>query len=1348
MLRELVSERAWLIAVLLLFISLSACVDDERIQFYKQKCLSLTTYDAANIPECKTQERCFKLVQEKLFDFPQEKLPFESKRMLYHYQNHLAKSWFYYNITVEESKELRELCLQERFDDVIGKTNDLRYNIERAFEEADNAINTSFLFILYEKNNLEVQDINLVKEEPLYAFYIKLSDNERQIEAEELLPLDSYASHTRAIAEKIKNRKLFRDADVRIIKKQTLSEALLSFISSGLLNISKLPATSTAVFVPVFSEALAYFADFVEEAETLDRALDYLEEMPPNEFLSLLADAVAERNSLASEFAELAKEDSLHRAFLEDELNSLENELSKKLDRIDALSEFFQQDSFQYADTNFLAKLQALLNEPLSTSSESLYFSSLADAHIRAKPESIFLRLELQKIRQEYASSKITIGLRAQRLKELNLKADKVLSSLNVLKENFYSLLDKCSRKAQNIKLSEFSPEEAFELMQLKENFLNAHDSSKLIYCAELVGKEALAKEKVLLKKENEATLLSNSCYTELKALIPFVKDDRLIEHYNSMLDLNSGLQSYCNNLLAQVQKHLRGEYGIAEIEKKFGEIKMLRGFVEDYVEDTKFYSLSAFFMGGSLILKKALPEINSLRYEINKLYSETKSAVKEFLAAYVSEHYSLTSLLNSPVELRYDKPKGSIASNYLLSFENPFFEITEQLNIKLPLRFHSCTIINKTFNVDTLQCTNSNILISLNSLPKGKTFVEFSSSQEIALKKKSSSVMLSSDIAKITEEYTIASQASIPRLKVLLQDLNGNATIIFRNKGIPAIRQNGYLVAFLNEIEPNEGFEVSYAVLRPIEISLELIDEKRDLNKAFLHYICTIKNNIPYNARNVAIFLPLSTKNVESAKTHDEFGKRVALDLSGTRIKATVKELGAYESKSFYLQLVVSDYSAFKKRIIEDTRTVLQELRDSKELSREADKLLAELEQLGLEAGLDTLQKTYEKALQLRAKEAANRALSERYNFLKEALTNRVAELKGAALQARQLGLDELYSLFQERCDSAEEALAKAENLFKTNKEEALAIIEDSLESLSNIQANKTATLLKELAEHLMEQTNTLANHISKTGLADANTASYLKSAMQSYEDACRLISEAKLLEAKDSITALQYSLTDLNSYFEKSLEKRIASIASALDFVEIFRNNFASRLSSLEEQLASITKSQLVEARYLPEFDQRLLSEFAEQAEIANDSLWNRLKALIEEGSFIEAAEFASANYFDEKLSKLKSLDVRLKRIEDKLKEEAQYYLQLLEKSPNSNMLENLKKQASDELLKGNYLKAILISKAGLASLPETEDSSALYIGIFILLLLLIPLLLKLKKNKEKKVVFRRVLRNPDSL
>jgi len=1350
MLRGLVGERSTLAIALILFILLSACIDNERIQFYRQKCLSLTSHDVANIPSCKSQERCFELVQKKLFDFPQESLPFESQRLLYHYQNHLAKSWFYYNAVVEDSKEIQELCSQERFDDITSKVNDLRYDIEKAFEEADNAMNVSFAFILSEKIDLETQDINLMKEEPLYALYIKLSDNERQIRTAELLALNNYASHSRALAEKMRKRKLFRGADIRIIKKQTLGESLLSFISLGLLNMGKLTANDTEIFIPVLSEALSYFVDFIEEAETLDRALSYMEEMPPNEFLSMLSDVVAEQDSLASEFSELVKQDSLQRAFLEEELNGIEQELSKKLDSIAELSEFFQQDAFQYADTNFLARLQALLDEPLAFSFKSLYFSSPASAHARAKPELVLLSIELQQIKNAYISGKTTIGHRTQKLKELNLKADKILNSLKILKESFYALLDKCNKKAQTLELSEYDAETSFELMQLKDAFLNAKDSSKLLYCAKLVEKEALAKERTLLKEKNEAILSNSSCYAKLSALMPFVKDSALIEQYNSLSDLNSDLENHCNNLLLLVQEHLRNEYEIADLEKKFGEIKMLRAFMEnyDYVEGTKFYSLSAFFTGNSLILEKALPEINSLRYEINKLYFETKEEAKRFLAEHIVSNYSLTSLPDSLIELSYDEPKQSVASKYLLAFENPFFEVAEPFTVMLPLKFSSCDIITKTPNVSALQCGGKNLTISLYSLPLGKTLIEFSSAQEIELKKRNSKIMLSSEVAKIIEQYEVASQAKIPKLKLLLQDLNGYATMIFRNKSVPLIKQGDYLVAFLNEVEPNERFAVSYAILDPVEISLELIDEQRDSNKAFLDYICIVKSKIPYAAKDVVIFLPLPANNVENAKAYDEFGKDISLKLSGKRIEAIIKELGAYERKRFYLQLTISDYSLFKNKLIKDTKALLRDLLASNELSSEANELLSDLEQLGSEAGLEKLQDTYKKALELKNRKETILIFKERYNFFKGALKSRIDTLKETMQQAKQLGMAELAASLQEKLSNAEKALAEAEKLFGTNKEKAIELIENAIAALSDLQENETAKLFKEQAEQLIEQANAFAKLLTKTGLKDANTAKLMKLAMQSYENACRLISEAELLEAKNNIVTLQHSLADLNSYFESSLERRIANIASGLDFVERFRNSFASRLSSLEKQLASVTKTQLVDARYLPSFDQHLLSELAEQAELTNDPLWKKLKALLAENLLIEAAELANAEHFDEKLSMLRALDVRVIQLGDKLKEEALYYVQLLEKSASDKALSTLKKQAREELLKENYLKAIVIAKAGLASLPETENSSAFYAALFALSALAIAAVAKLKRNKKEKPTFRRVLRNPNSL
>lgn len=1331
MLRELVGKLALASIVLLLF--LSACIEYEQVEFYKQKCLSLATYDVAQIPSCNTNEKCFELVESKLFNFPSQSLPFESKRLLYHYKNHLAKSWLYYRKTIEDAKELRELCLQERFRELPKKANELRYHVEKAFEEADNALQTSFKFIIFEKMDLENQDINLMKEEPLYRVYIKLSDNVRQIRSNKLLELNSYASHARRLAEKISRRKAFRNADLKIIEEKSLFEMMLDVAANF-----ELEGIGKSSYLPVFANLVSYYASILSSIKTAERALSYIEETPPSEFLSLLSDIAASQDSLASEFASLVKEDSLKRMFLKEELSKLQNSLEGKLNKLREQASFFENEGFRYADSNFITSLHALLNEPLLISNEPLAFDSLADAHLRAESMLASLSAKLDEIRSKESKHALTLGKKVHALKNLNLEADELLRSLASLRESFYYLLDKCNKRLSNANIKAYDASTTFELEMLREKFKQANESLKLAYCASFVKVELEAKERLARKEGNKAKLLESNCYKRLSMLINFVKDPELAEQY-SMLSSSSEPLKSCPLLLSFVEEHLRGEYGIEELEERYVEIKKLWSFLKEqgYVEDKEIANLGGFFFANKILLEKAMPYINSLRYKINTLYSKTKEKVKEFVVSYVKEHYSLVAAPTELAVLSHKKPKTVLESRFVLSFTNPFLDIDNSIVLTFPEGLSRCKLISASANVEALECEAKTLRLFLKSLPKGKTLASFSSPQNIELKREKVNVTMSSNIARISEAYKIKSNATIPKLKLEFPNIGHRAILFYRGLAIELKTDNNAIVAFLTDVEPNSTFEVSYTIYAPVRISLKILSEERDSNTAKILYLCSIENKIPFSARNVMLFLPLETSNIIEANAYDALGKTIKLKKSKSHLVAILPSLDKLEKKEIYLQLIIEDYNSFRQALIAKTKYILKGLLDSKEFAPKAKELLLKARHAS-NAKLSEVQKLYEQALLLKNEEKEHASITERYLFAKQSLEGKLNELNNKLEKAKELGLIKYFTYLEQNITHAKKELAEAEKLFSEDRKKALQILEKAYNKLLYIQAKDVAEKLAELADDLMKRTSDLEKKATETGLRDSNIEIAIEDIKATYERLLNYIGKAKLPEAKQALNSMEKRLEDLNRSLNLKIQSRVAYLLKAIDFINQFSTSFYSRLNFLEKQLSSVTNDELLGANYIPKFDQHMLKNLVKEAELAGDPIWEKVNQLIKQNMLEKAIAIAKEENFDKKYRKLLHLDRKLAELETSLKEEALYYTKLLEDAhANSELL----KLAKKELLAGNYLKALVVAKSGLATLSE-EDSVTLYLIAFLTILVIIAIL-RMKSGKKEEPRTLKVLK-----
>ncbi len=159
------------------FLLFSGCISQENQQENRNSCLLLSSYSFQEIPECSSQEECFKKVNESLFVFPENSFSGESFNSLHSFKNNLASSWLYFNKAVKTEKEINSLCSSGNFSALPEKTNELAFLLKKAFDFSDNAALDSFAFIGLEKTFLEENRIELIPEEDLFNDFIALNQN-------------------------------------------------------------------------------------------------------------------------------------------------------------------------------------------------------------------------------------------------------------------------------------------------------------------------------------------------------------------------------------------------------------------------------------------------------------------------------------------------------------------------------------------------------------------------------------------------------------------------------------------------------------------------------------------------------------------------------------------------------------------------------------------------------------------------------------------------------------------------------------------------------------------------------------------------------------------------------------------------------------------------------------------------------------------------------------------------------------------------------------------------------------------------------------------------------------------
>src|SRR3989344_1406246 len=165
-----------LAALLLISILMLGCIGDKELSQARLLCLDLASYSESEVPFCTTQEKCFEEVQVN-FAIEKEGLPEIVKEKLSELENHLARSWLYYNRAIVNIKYIYASCYKSDFSAVEQQANEFSHNAVAAFDESDKAHQIAFAILALERADLESQDINLIKEEDLYNDYSVISEN-------------------------------------------------------------------------------------------------------------------------------------------------------------------------------------------------------------------------------------------------------------------------------------------------------------------------------------------------------------------------------------------------------------------------------------------------------------------------------------------------------------------------------------------------------------------------------------------------------------------------------------------------------------------------------------------------------------------------------------------------------------------------------------------------------------------------------------------------------------------------------------------------------------------------------------------------------------------------------------------------------------------------------------------------------------------------------------------------------------------------------------------------------------------------------------------------------------------
>lgn len=1337
MLRESNPRLIFLFLLLIVLLFHTACIDYENealLEEYKQRCLNLTAYDAGYVPQCSSFEECFSIAEKDLFDFSDKELTLESRQILYYYKTHLSKSWQYYKEAMYYLKNIRSACSEKNFELALNSANDFRYYIEKSFEESDLVLEASFGFIIYEKRKLEEQDINLIKEEPLYALYIKINDNERQILSKENLGLSNYASDARRLAEETANKRAFAGAKPEIIKKKTLRELLMGSLGIP-FDYYIYENQDKSVFLPIFAGLPTQYAEFVSNIETTERMLNFLSNEKPDEFLKLLSKLVGKRNSLASDFAQLAKEDSMRRSSLADSLSAIEKSIEEKISYAKSKATFFESSSFQYADGNFLLNLQKILNEPLTVSFENQVFSSPADAAINSKAKISAVEEGLNDLRLAGLSGRTTIGSRASKLKALSNDISSIISALESIEKSVNVLIAKCDYELS-------SQAQTQELASLKEKYRLASIDEKLMYCSLFVELRAKLKEASENRKSNEVILYQSDCDEKLSVLIQFTKNDYLRSRYKLMLDSNSVLNE-CKMLLAEVEEDIRENYNIGDVEKKFEEATLYNDFLEKllFERNKLFYEIKSYFGPHGLILEKAMPNINAIKADIERLNTDLLEKIKWVLQENISQNGRILAVPMHGVLLRGTETT-TVESDFVFYFENSLINFERPLKATIKFDGQNCGLIYKTPNIFNVVFSGRSITADFYYLPLGLSSFEYRCTKEFVLKKVSRDVALNPDFGIISDKYLFVSDVNLPKARISIGRISGaTAKLVFKEKEYAFFSEGSELQTIVFDIEPNDILTINHNIDRPIESTISLLSESRlDANTISLTYLCSAKNRTEFDGTDTFFYcaIPSSYSTIDLT---DERGKRTQYFIEASAIRVKLDQIPAYSERRFYIKVTVKDMEKFRQGLIYEARKILSGITDNN-LKQEAYKLLESLQDAN-KLSTEQLSEIYRSAFELKGKEDTAKKQYQQYLFYKSAVEKAIEETQAELQIARELMLGDLCEELSSKISDAESALSIAEELSKVDVSKAIFLLEGVLAKLQG-KTQPPEIEIRTKARAYFDSANKIYALLKDAGAVDSKSSDLIKKANESYEKTISELAKGHNAQAAKELQSLHGLVKDLNGHSTTLIDSSFESLKDQVNSVLEISMKYEEKVKLLLLQLESVPQELLIEARYLPEFSQSKIASLEKILLQSKDAVWQELRALIESGQKVDALRLANSKKIYQKISSIEQAYSELTKIEANLKDTAAKYLNELRNKALNESSKNILYSAEANFRDGNYLQALVYSKLALATLNKDEVKPLAYLPIFLVVSIASFYIVKNLKKKKDKPRFRRVLRN----
>ncbi|MBI4052472.1 MAG: hypothetical protein HY394_00365 [Candidatus Diapherotrites archaeon] len=1370
---------------------LAGCVNDRVSIGERQLCVDLTSKSFALVPECSTQEKCFESVEKSFFGFEQDFAP-EISQELYYYKNHAALSWLYLNFAQKNLKAMNEACRNASNPaDLSFQINSFSHNLERAFDEAQNALQKAEAVLLLEKSFLEGEGIGLAKEEPLFADHVLLAQNANDLQ-EGKANNSSFSGFVALQAQKFSA--LAEQNGFSPVAQREFS--LLDFLGRHDSALEK-KAVGNGLYLPIISDFVGNVIDALSRQAKFRSAIETMKNFPAFGFFESYNDFLGERNSAAEKFSQILKAEQSHKAELVQRNSEI---LEENLGMADKLLERSQNISDSLPEDNgFLAEL-GMTRQTHGISSGSLEITSAKELAEKALPKIIAAKQEMLELKS--GLKRLSLGGTAGKLKETLNSLKSIETEIAFFEDSFGRQAEfLCERKTEEISDSLEKEKNLPEgIAGLKERALfyskkfaaEKSGAEKIRFCGKAFSSfkdfEA-AKKNFAAFRAGQEELLSDchgflkkafsekSLREKLSGFLPRLEILESVEFSEQqMLMVRNACESLREDALRALSDSDEARNAAANLSGARETVASLlaissvspKALAPENAQafEEELQRLGQKISNGKLTEKGAL-ELDELENEAADLKSDAEESLADAIRAFFAERFSLEAFAEQPVEA--GKPAEA---RFVLAITNPFGGFDRPVEIDFPFSSNFARFESLPANVSGLSQEGKSLAAEFKSIPQGTTRIEFFAVLSVRAEEETQAFFAGNGQAFVEKKIALSADAGTPKFRLQTYLLGENFSKPAAN--VFAIRNNAELKHWLEgnkisfdmeNLAGKENVMVYFTVRDAVSVQTSVLEKTAfEANSSRLKALIKVSNVLPIEVEDVFVQSPFpAAGNVSGLAVTDETGKKIETSQSGAMISFRIPLLPALREKSFNAEFAVFDEQTYWSSLLAETENRLEKLVVSQNpaVAAKAEELLAEVQEMEAAAAgfsskerIQKISDISKEASELQQKENAESESAMLFAEMKKAVQKEIDQKKAAAAELEENGFAEEAGQARQSISGAEQLLLAAESESKKSGPEkgisslyaAKARLAETPNGL-NQALHEKQLLLKESLEKMLPEL--------RANALDANAENALAIA----SDAERETFKGNLAGAKKLTDSLAENLFDLNIALEKAVEKKsLENETRAKEFLEKIEKTVPEKFALVANALSGVTMEELAAIAYVPPMTSERLGQLELELEALDSEV---LKAGLE-GIFNEnrKRDFRDAvELFEKQKAKfLRSVD-RLDAIEKEtgkalalMKEDATVQFNSAAENANSGR-QNPEAivLAKKEFEKGHYLKAIVLLNsgsgqnatgfAGMQNLPVP----AILAPIAIAAALLFAVRKKREKGEaEKKETENRILKN----